>query len=211
MSIKLRLALLLGLLLIGCGGAQLALGILERRERPEMVERERHARTLLLNHTIDATSRAALNQTIHDVRNFLIGLEPEVLKLHTFAHSVASLPETMHGIRPFRSRVEIDEALAGSLTLAHCVGALQVTRAAVSNALRHGAATWIAVSLRCQDGVTELEVTDDGHSFDASAASPGKGHGNFVERAQELVARLTVDSQPGRGTRVRLTFNPPNL
>ena len=26
-----------------------------------------------------------------------------------------------------------------------------------------------------------------------------------------LDARLTVESQPGRGTRVRLTFNPPSL
>lgn len=156
-------------------------------------------------------SRAALNETIHDVRNFLIGLEPEALKLHTFAQAVTSLLEMMHGIRPFRSRVDIDEALAGSLTLAHRVHALQITREAVSNALRHGAATWITVSLRRQDGVTELEVTDDGRGFDSSAASPGKGLGNFVERARELGARLTVDSQPGRGTRVRLTFNPPNL
>ncbi len=58
MSIKLRLALLLGLLLVGFGGALLALGILERRERAEMVARERQARTLLLKHAIDAASRA---------------------------------------------------------------------------------------------------------------------------------------------------------
>lgn len=156
-------------------------------------------------------SRAALNETIHDVRNFLVGLEPEALKLHTFTQAVTSLLDMMHGIRPFRSHVDIDEALAGRLTLAHRVHALQITREAVSNALRHGAATQISVTLKAQAGVTEFEVVDDGRGFDAGAPSPGKGLGNFVERARELGATLSVASQPSLGTRVRLTFNQPNL
>jgi signal transduction histidine kinase len=156
-------------------------------------------------------SRAALNETIHDVRNFLIGLEPEALKLHTFGEAVASLLDMMHGIRPFRSRVEIDEDLAGRLTLAHRVHALQITREAVSNALRHGAATTISVTLRRLEGRIEFEVTDDGRGFDATASSPGKGLANFSERARELGASLSVESQPGRGTRVRLNFNQPSL
>jgi signal transduction histidine kinase len=153
-------------------------------------------------------SRAALNETIHDVRNFLIGLEPEALKLQTFSQAVAALLDMMNGIRPFHSRVEIDEALATGLSLAQRVHALQITREAVSNALRHGEASRISVALRSREGQAEFEVTDDGRGFDPNAgASPGKGLGNFAQRARELGADLNVDSEPGRGTRVRLVFS----
>jgi signal transduction histidine kinase len=153
-------------------------------------------------------SRTALNETIHDVRNFLIGLEPEALKLQTFSQAVAALLDMMNGIKPFHSRVEIDEALASGLTLAQRVHALQITREAVSNALRHGEASRINVALRGRAGQAEFEVTDDGRGFDpALAASPGKGLVNFAQRARELGADLSVESQPGRGTRVRLAFS----
>ncbi len=107
-------------------------------------------------------SSAALNETIHDVRNFLIGLEPESLKLHTFSQAVTALLEMMRGHRPFQSRVEIDDGLAARLSLAQRVHALQIAREAVSNALRHGAANRIGVSLQTRHGLAEFEVTDDG-------------------------------------------------
>jgi signal transduction histidine kinase len=153
-------------------------------------------------------SRAALNETIHDVRNFLIGLEPEALKLQTFSQAVAALLDLMNGIRPCHSRVEIDETLASRLTLAQRVHALQIAREAISNALRHGEASQITLALRSRAGQAEFEVTDDGRGFDPnSAASPGKGLLNFAQRARELGADLSVESQPGQGTRVRLIFS----
>jgi signal transduction histidine kinase len=152
-------------------------------------------------------TRAALNETIHDVRNFIIGLEPEALKLQTFSQAVAALLETLHGVRVFRSVVSIDEELATRLTLAQRVHALQITREAVSNALRHGSASNVAVALQMVDNFAEFEITDDGRGFDPVAAPTSGGMRNLAQRAQELGAELTVDSKPGRGTRVKLVFS----
>jgi signal transduction histidine kinase len=157
-------------------------------------------------------SRAALNETIHDVRNFLIGLEPEALKLQTFSQAVTALLEMMNGIRPFHSRLDIDEELASRLTLAQRVHALQIAREAVSNALRHGEASRVSVALRGRSGQAEFEIADDGRGFDpAAAATSGKGLLNFAQRARELGADLTVDSEPGQGTRVKLLFSLSRL
>ena len=167
-----------------------------RPEQGEAVER------------LDQT-RAALNETIHDVRNFIIGLEPEALKLQTFSQAVAALLEMMRGIRPFRSTLEIDDKLAASLTLAQRVHALQIMREAVSNALRHGAASEMGVALRLRGGLVEVEVNDNGRGFDSSTPTPqGHGRSNFAQRARELGADLTVQSAPGRGTTVKLVFPP---
>jgi signal transduction histidine kinase len=151
---------------------------------------------------------STLNETIHDVRNFIIGLEPEALKQQTFSHAVTALLDTMHGVRPFRSTVEIDEALAARLTLAQRVHALQITRESVSNALRHGAANAITVALRKAGEFAEFEITDDGAGFDPTGLhGAGRGLKNLADRARELGAELTVDSQPGKGARVKLTFS----
>jgi signal transduction histidine kinase len=153
-------------------------------------------------------TRAALNETIHDVRNFIIGLEPEALKLQTFSQAVAALFEAMQNIRPFHATTHIDEAVAQRLTLAQRVHALQIAREAVSNALRHGAAGNIAVALRMTGELAEFAIVDDGGGFDAAAMqSSGFGLKNLAQRAHELGAELTVDSQPGQGTRVKISFS----
>ena len=153
-------------------------------------------------------TRAVLNETIHDVRNFIVGLEPEALKLQTFSQAVAALVDVMHGMRPFKSTLEIDEELAGRLTLAQRVHALQIAREAVSNALRHGEAGHVRIRLRRNGEFAEFEVGDDGRGFDARATlNEGRGLGNFAQRARELGAELSVVSQPGQGTQVRLVFS----
>jgi len=55
---------------------------------------------------------------------------------------------TMRSLRAFSAKIEIDEELAARLTLAQRVHSLQITREAVSNALRHGRANHIQVGLR---------------------------------------------------------------
>jgi signal transduction histidine kinase len=157
-------------------------------------------------------TRGALNETIHDVRNFIVGLEPEALKQQTFSQALVALLDTMHGIRPFRSTLSVDETLAMRLTLAQRVHALQITREAVSNALRHGAAQTISVALRTAGTFAEFEIVDDGQGFDpATATERGQGLRNLAQRARELGAEFLVDSQPGAGAHVKLTFSLRDL
>jgi len=153
-------------------------------------------------------TRGALNETIHDVRNFIVGLEPEALKLQTFSQAVFNLLETMQSLRPFQSQVEMYDDLSARLSLSQRVHALQIAREAVSNALRHGEANHITVALRRRLDFAEFEVTDDGRGFDtASSISPGNGLDNFAQRAGELGGHLVVDSHPGKGTSVKLSFS----
>ena len=152
-------------------------------------------------------TRATLNETIHDLRNFINGLEPESLKLQNFTQAITALLEVVNGLRPVQTAVSIDESLALQLTLSQRVHALQIAREAISNALRHGEASRVTIALRPAGENVEFEVTDNGRGFDAAAATAhGLGLENFTERARELGAELTVSSTPGNGTRVRLVF-----
>ncbi|HEX2852092.1 MAG TPA: ATP-binding protein [Opitutaceae bacterium] len=150
--------------------------------------------------------RGILNETIRDIRNFISGLEPEALQQQSFAQAVNTLLKTMQSIRPLRTLVEIDDTFAKSLSLPQRVHALQIVREAVSNALRHGEAGHVSVTLRAHDGTAEFEIKDNGRGFDTAALTHGHGLGNLAERARELGAELVVESTPGKGTRVKLIF-----
>lgn len=154
-------------------------------------------------------SRAALNATIHDVRNFIVGLEPEALRQQTFAQAVESLLGQMQELRPARCSCEIDAVLAAQLTLSQRANLLQITTEAVSNALRHGEASQVDVSLRAApDGGAVYAIGDDGRGFDPAREAGGHGRTNLAQRARELGAELTTDSGPGRGTRLQFAFRP---
>jgi signal transduction histidine kinase len=159
-------------------------------------------------------SRAALNETIRDVRNFITGLEPEGLRERSFSQAVTSLLSFMQSVRTFRAITTIDDAAAAHLTLSQRAHALQIAREAVSNALRHGEAAEVAVSLGAKHAGIEFEIRDNGCGFvpGATPRPPGSGHGlaNFTRRAHEIGAELILRSEIGRGTSVRLIF-PPNL
>jgi signal transduction histidine kinase len=169
-------------------------------------------RAQLQSDQVEAAARleqtgAVLNETIHDLRNYINGLEPASIKLHSFGQALASLLEVLRSLRPAETIVTIDEAIAAQLTLAQRVHALQIAREAVSNALRHGQANRVAITLRAAGENVEFQIDDDGLGFDPAGASPGLGLTNFADRARELGAHLSVDSSPGNGTHVRLVFS----
>jgi len=161
------------------------------------------------NSRIEQT-RNALNETIRDVRNFITGLEPEALKKQNFTQAIVALLDFIQSIRPTGTSVNIDEHVANRLSPSQRINALQIAREAVSNAIRHGEASHVQVSLQARDSTVEFEISDDGKGFDpATLKTSGHGLENFARRARELGAEFTIDSKPGHGTQIKLIFPLP--
>jgi signal transduction histidine kinase len=155
-------------------------------------------------------TRAVLNESVTDLRNFIAGLEPEAAREQTFTHAVTALLDYMQSIRPVSAILTIDEGLAARLTLVQRAHALQFAREAVSNALRHGEATEVRVSLQARGDSAIFAIEDNGRGFDPVQRGPNSGRGleNLAGRARELGAQFQVRSEPGRGTHVTLILNP---
>jgi signal transduction histidine kinase len=84
---------------------------------------------------------------------------------------------------------------------------LRVAEEALHNALRHGQATRVEVSLRDVADGTVLAVIDNGTGFDtagATGAANRLGLASMRERSHAIHGRLTITSGPHSGTTVRL-------
>ncbi len=152
--------------------------------------------------------RAALNEIIRDVRNFITGLEPEALQSRTFTAAVASLFDFFQSEGPSSRDLDIDESVADRMHLAARTAALQIVRECTSNAFRHGRARCVQVRLHLTEDrkAVRLIVNDDGEGFDPATVRRGRGLDNITERARTLGATATITSEPGKGTRTTVLF-----
>ena len=85
---------------------------------------------------------------------------------------------------------------------------LRIAQEALTNTTRHAQATQISVDLRYHSTRLTLTITDDGRGFDTTDNSlSAKGHFGLQgmrERAAQINAQLTVESEPGKGTIITL-------
>ena len=85
---------------------------------------------------------------------------------------------------------------------------LRIGQEAVANAARHAQATRIDVQLVYEASRMLLMVQDDGRGFtpmpDGRGPDGHYGIQGMRERAQQIGARLLLESSPGAGTRVSL-------
>jgi signal transduction histidine kinase len=80
----------------------------------------------------------------------------------------------------------------------------RIAQEALNNVIKHARARCVAVRLEEEEWGILLEVQDDGIGFDARAEYPGHlGLRTMQERVARLGGSLELESEPGRGTRLR--------
>ncbi len=82
----------------------------------------------------------------------------------------------------------------------------RVAQEALANIARHGRASEVRVTLDGNRRDFELTVKDDGAGFDQKEPPRGQGLANMRARAAEYGGHLELLTEPGHGTRVRLTI-----
>ena len=82
----------------------------------------------------------------------------------------------------------------------------RVTQEALGNVARHAKASEVRVALERDGADLVLTIADDGHGFDLAEARGRGGLGliSLDERVRLARGRLTIDSQPQRGTEIHV-------
>jgi signal transduction histidine kinase len=107
-----------------------------------------------------------------------------------------------------RSGVETEVETQGNFDLPARVqvGMYRIAQEALNNTLKHAAATKVVVRLLERDTKVTMTIEDNGVGFDTSRTAGGMGLANMHARAENLGGDLSIESELGRGTKVRMVI-----
>lgn len=149
----------------------------------------------------------SLNDTIRDIRNFILDLRP-----HRFSGNLDQGLSRL--VREFQANtmvpvtLDVPQWVGGSLSTPVIRAVFLTAQEALANVARHAQATEVKVKARRVGKGVELSITDNGRGFDPHTMDNTVGHGlaNMRARAEELNGSYQIESTPGQGTKITLVF-----
>ena len=166
----------------------------------------------------DSTQSAAaaeitrlLNETIKEAHNLARGLGPVGLRAAGLDGAVEALALNVQHLFGVSCTLDCDGPFP-RLGCEHEAHLYRVAQEAVNNAVAHGRAERIEISLSSKDGKGLLSVRDDGGGMGEKARSPdGIGLHTMTYRARLIGGSLEVQQRTPKGTAVTCTFPLPEL
>lgn len=148
-----------------------------------------------------------VSSTIEHLREAMLALHPVTLSHGGLEQALGAVARQAERQGALTVAVEIEPAALGrndELILA-------LARELLANAARHSGASEVMLAIRDASGTVELEVSDDGCGMppERRREALAEGHIGLASVAQRIEANggeLTLESNPGEGTRARATI-----
>jgi signal transduction histidine kinase/ligand-binding sensor domain-containing protein len=141
-----------------------------------------------------------------EMRALLLELRPDALAKANMAELLQQLGRAVTGRTGMPVYVRTDSQ--ASLPSAVQIAFYRIAQEGLNNAARHAEANQIDVAFSCGPGWAMLTITDDGRGFDLHHIAPGHfGVGFMRERAASIGAQIEIESEPRRGTQVRVQWS----
>jgi signal transduction histidine kinase len=140
-----------------------------------------------------------------EMRSLLLELRPEALAQAKMDDLLRQLGRAMTGRTgvPVSVQAEVLCPLPAEVQVA----LYRIAQEALNNAAKHAEASQVEVRFRCDADRATLSIDDDGLGFDVDNIPPGHfGLGIMRERAAAVRAVLEIESEPGGGTKVRVSW-----
>jgi signal transduction histidine kinase len=157
--------------------------------RPEVVERIENA-------------VEDLDDTVRHIRTVIFGLETAArAPAGSVRQQVMALSSEATASLGFEPRIVFEGPVDATVDETTAPELLATLREALSNVVRHAAATRVDIEVSAGDDVV-LVVEDDGRGFGGPSDGPDHGLRNMRSRAEKLGGRLEVTTTENRGTRL---------
>ncbi len=151
-----------------------------------------------------------IKQIVADTRSLTFEISPPILYELGLKQAVIWLGEHVNRQSGLRVEVRCGQELF-DLTEGSRVMLFRSIQELLNNTVKHARASRVTVSLLNDDGEVSVLVEDDGVGFDAASrsvypsAAGGFGLFSIRERIGHLGGHMTIESEPGKGTRIRIS------
>lgn len=162
----------------------------------------------IVSHRLDKLAKAA--QGAHDeLREFIQNARGSVLRDIDLAAEISKYINDFREQSGIKVQLSIPKEFPGESLIPDIrSNALNIVREALNNIRKHAQAENVKVTVFVEQGLLGIEIEDDGTGFDAGrlngSKNTGFGLGIMRERAREMDARIEIELNPGKGSRVSL-------
>ncbi len=140
-----------------------------------------------------------------EMRALIFELRPESLATEGLVEAFMKQAASMRA----RHGIEVDAILGAEpeIPLELKEALYRIGKEALHNTVKHARATHVRLELGSQRRAIVLSVADNGGGFNPVADFPGHlGLKSMRERTEQLGGRFTLESAPGKGTRIRVSI-----
>jgi len=132
-------------------------------------------------------------------------IDPKRNSLQSFADYVASYANELFSSSGITCRLRVQiECGAVALSESERHSLFLAVKEALNNVIRHASATEVDLRLSQLDDHLQILIADNGRGFDWEKIRRGNGLANLQERLQAVGGKRYVESQPGKGTTIKL-------
>lgn len=151
-------------------------------------------------------AKGLAEQTMKTVRDLAMGLRPSILDDFGLGPAIDWQAREFSRRTGVPARVTIEGSLNG-LTESDRTSLFRIVQEALTNITKHASASEIHIALTAGEQGVMLKVEDNGKGMDPQNAR-GRGLGliGIEERAREMGAAFTLNSQPGQGTAIEINI-----
>lgn len=149
---------------------------------------------------ISTNANFVLRETIWSIHKQELTIDELYQKAEEYTSRVFGGKEVRVSVVAFDKATVLSPALALHL--------FRIIQESVNNAAKYSGCTELMVSI----SKSKVEITDNGKGFDSAQVQKGYGIQNIEQRVNELNGAISIESEPGKGTRVtvKLTSDTPD-
>jgi signal transduction histidine kinase len=147
-----------------------------------------------------------LRGALAEMRSLLLELRPRAFKDITLGQLLEPLADSLRAYThaEVTLKVECDSQTPEDVTR----NLHRIVQECLNNITKHAEASQIDIYLCSDHEGVEIRISDNGRGFDPQSIQPGRmGIDIMRDRARKIDAKLIIESQPGSGTLVMITWS----
>ncbi len=155
-------------------------------------------------------SREYISKAIGEIRQLSHKLMPPSLSDISLKQNLEELFLHLESLNDFTFQFEFLLPYEGNLSNDLKLAIFRIVQEGLNNVFRHAKATKILVHVEQKNDILEVCIVDNGTGFDTQKKSFGLGLRNITSRANLFGGNIELNSQPGKGTELKILFPVTN-
>ena len=167
-------------------------------------EQIKHANTSEVEKSLSIMQQSA-DEMVNKLNDIVWLLKPEQDSLQKLIKRLEEYARDMAMIKKMHMKINVPEKLAEhSLPMESRRNIYLFCKEAINNAVKYSKGTLLALNVKETNGILEFSVSDNGKGFDPATIKRGNGLENMQKRADEIGARLNLQSKQNEGSLVSM-------